>query len=90
MFCYDLDTLLEDGFARFLAAYHEVYPITREELAFLPEAYRFFILNYVAKHGRYFFQDVYASKLEREAFTRYFPQLQQGLDVERLAKACGL
>lgn len=90
VFSYDLDTLLEDGFARFLAAYHEVYPITREELEFVPEAYRFFILNYVVKHGRYFFQDVYASKLEREAFTRYFPQLQQGLDVERLAKACGL
>ncbi|MEC7379189.1 MAG: hypothetical protein VX886_03280 [Pseudomonadota bacterium] len=90
VFSYDLDTLLEDGFARFLAAYHEVYPITREELEFVLEAYRFFILNYVVKHGRYFFQDVYASKLEREAFTRYFPQLQQGLDVERLAKACGL
>ena len=90
MFSYDLDALLEDGFARFLAAYHEVYSITREELEFVPEAYRFFILNYAVKHGRYFFQDVYASKLEREAVTRYFPQLQQGLDVERLAKACGL
>jgi hypothetical protein len=90
VFSYDLNTLFEDGFIRFLSAYHEVYPLTREELEFLPEAYRFFILNYVIKYGRYFFQDVYASKLEREAFTRYFPQLQKGFDVERLAKACGV
>ena len=37
VFSYDLDTLLEDGFARFLAAYHEVYPITREELDLCPK-----------------------------------------------------
>ena len=80
----------EDGFLRFLAAYHEVYPLTREELAFLPEAYRFFILNYVIKYGRYFFQDIYASKLGREAFTKYFPRLQQGFDVEWLCRRLGL
>lgn len=89
-FSYQLDTLLEDGFLRFLGAYHEVYPLTREELQFLPEAYRFFILNYVIKYGHYFFQDIYASKLGREAFTEYFPRLQQGFDVDRLCRHLGL
>ena len=89
-FSYQLDTLSEDGFLRFLGAYHEVYPLTREELQFLPEAYRFFILNYVIKYGHYFFQDIYASKLGREAFTEYFPRLQRGFDVDRLCRHLGL
>ena len=64
--------------------------MTREELQFLPEAYRFFILNYVIKYGHYFFQDIYASKLGREAFTEYFPRLQRGFDVDRLCRHLGL
>ena len=90
VFSYQLDTLSEPGFLRFLSAYHEVYPLTRAELAFLPEAYRFFILNYVIKYGHYFFQDIYASKLGREAFTQYFPRLQQGFDAEQLCRRLGV
>jgi len=39
----------------FLKNYHEVYPLMEGEIRFLKEAYRFFILNYVIKNGRYFF-----------------------------------
>ena len=84
VFSYGPDTMLEKGFIRFLSAYNEVYPLSREELEFLPEAYRFFILNYVIRHGRYFFQEIYATKLEREAFTHYFPRLEEISMVDKI------
>lgn len=75
VFSYRIDPLMEDRFLEFLKAYHQVYPITENEILFLKEAYRFFILNYVIKDGRYFFHEIYASQLQREAFEIYIPQI---------------
>jgi hypothetical protein len=90
VFSYWVDTLMEDRFILFLKAYHRIYPLTRNEVLFLKEAYRFFILNYVLKDGRYFFHDVYASKLQREAFEVYLPTLDERFDGEKLLRALDL
>ncbi|HJP32717.1 MAG TPA: hypothetical protein QGF95_19395, partial [Candidatus Latescibacteria bacterium] len=78
-----------DRFLLFLRAYHEVFPLTEAEVRFLPEAYRFFILNYVIKYGQYFFHDIYASRLQKEAYRTYLPQLTR-LDVDRLLATLSL
>jgi len=75
MFSYMIDPLMENRFLEFLKAYHTVYPLTENEILFMKEAYRFFILNYVIKDGRYFFHEIYASQLQREAYELYFPQI---------------
>ncbi|MFT3737839.1 MAG: hypothetical protein QM786_03700 [Breznakibacter sp.] len=90
VFSYWADTLMEDRFIIFLKAYHHVFPLTRNEVLFLKEAYRFFILNYVLKDGRYFFHDVYAQKLQHEAFEIYLPTLDQKFDGNRLLDALEL
>ena len=74
----------------FLKSYHAVYPLRPEEVYFIKEAYRFFILNYVVKYGRYFFHDVYANKLQREAFEIYFPRLEDGFNPDKILKALNL
>jgi hypothetical protein len=55
-FTYGSHTLLEPRFRRFLAVYHSVFAMTPEEVLFLKEAYRFFLLNYVVREGEYFFR----------------------------------
>ncbi len=91
VFTYNLGPLAEDRFVRFLRAYHKVFPLTEPEIHFLPEAYRFFILNYVIKDGRYFFHEIFATKLQREAYEQYFPVLDAGFDAaglwERVVKS---
>jgi Ser/Thr protein kinase RdoA (MazF antagonist) len=89
VFSYVIDTFLDDRFLDFLRAYHEEFPLTEAEIRFLPEAYRFFILNYVVKYGQHFFHDIYASRLQREAYETYLPQIGR-LDVERLLRALSL
>ncbi|MEM9325067.1 MAG: hypothetical protein AAGA85_05405 [Bacteroidota bacterium] len=89
MFSYLIDPLMEDRFLEFLSAYHEVFPLSRNEVLLMKEAYRFFILNYVVKDGRYFFHEIYASRLQREAFTIYFPQIDR-FNPERINQRLGL
>lgn len=89
VFSYTISQLSEDRFLLFLKAYHEVYPLTRDEVYLLKEAYRFFILNYVIKDGRYFFHELYASKLIQEAFEIYFPQIDQ-FDADKILAALNL
>ena len=89
-FSYLIDPLMEDRFLIFLKAYHDVYPLKEEEIRFIKEAYRFFILNYVIKDGRYFFHEIYASKLQLEAHQIYFKQLDKSFDVKKLLKALKL
>jgi Ser/Thr protein kinase RdoA (MazF antagonist) len=67
--------LWEERFIVFLKNYHEVNPLTETEIRFLPEAYRFFILNYVIKDGRYFFHELFATKLQMEAYESYLPSV---------------
>lgn len=49
VFSYTINTMMEDRFMLFLTEYHKVNPLTADEIRFLREAYRFFILNYVIK-----------------------------------------
>lgn len=76
VFSYTGSPLLEARFFRFLRAYHAAFPIAPNELAFLKEAYRFFLLNYVVRTGQHFFLPEFHQRLAREVVTRYLPELE--------------
>jgi len=86
-FSYRINTMMEDRFILFLTEYHKVNPLTANELRFLREGYRFFILNYVIKDGNYFFSEPYAKKLQEEAFDIYLPSVDTEFDPEVLIDA---
>ncbi|MCU1344566.1 MAG: hypothetical protein JWL70_832, partial [Acidimicrobiia bacterium] len=50
---------------------------------FIPETYRFFILNYVIRAGASFFQPTLCARLQRDAVTLCLPALET-FNVERL------
>ncbi len=75
-FSYTVDPLFEPRFQRFLRAYHEVHRLTKEELLFLKEAYRFFVLNYVLRVGEHFFQPDICQRLQHESVEEYLPHLE--------------
>lgn len=75
LFSYNVDVMLEDRFIIFLKNYHKIYPLSSNEVLFLKEAYRFFLLNYVIRHGRYFFHELYAAKLQKEAYEIHLPSI---------------
>ena len=77
VFHYNVEVLNEPRFVRFLQRYHEVYPLTAAELDLLGEAYRFFLLNYVIKDGRYFFHELFARKLLAEALEEGLPSVKR-------------
>lgn len=89
IFKYGFDILKEERFIHFLKSYHDVFPLKREELLFIKEAYRFFLLNYVVREGRRFFHDDYSSKLQQETY-KYLPMLDQELDCNIYIKALNL
>jgi Ser/Thr protein kinase RdoA (MazF antagonist) len=89
VFSYLTDPLTEDRFMLFLAEYHEVFPLHAEELMFLKEMYRFFILNYVVHFGNYFFHDLIAKRLQKEAYESYLPQIDN-FDPQKIVKRLGL
>jgi hypothetical protein len=84
VFSYGINTMMEDRFLIFLEEYHKINPLTSNELRFMREAYRFFILNYVIKDGSYFFTEQYAGKLQVEAFDIYLPSVDLDFDAEKL------
>ena len=84
IFSYTIDPMMEDRFLLFLKSYHKVYPLSESEIKLIKEAYRFFIINYVIKDGRYFFNEIYASRLQQEAFSLYFPKLETDFDESKL------
>jgi Ser/Thr protein kinase RdoA (MazF antagonist) len=59
----------------FLSEYHKVFPLSPQEINFLPWAYRFFILNYVIREGSKFFRTDIAEQFRHDAATLYLPQL---------------
>lgn len=85
-FSYTATQLKEDRFLLFLEEYHKVFPLTENEVRFLKEAYRFFILHYVISNGIYFFSNAYAQKLQREACEIYLPQLDSVFNPEVILK----
>ena len=74
-FTYSPHTLLEPRFINFLRQYHEVFPLSKRELLFLPWAYRFFILNYVIREGAKFFREDISVKFRKDATRIYLPML---------------
>ena len=86
-FSYSIDPFLEERFIFFLKHYHKVFPLSENEVRFIKEAYRFFLLNYVVKFGKYFFLSRFALKLKQEAFETYFPSLDAEFDTEVILKA---
>lgn len=75
-FSYTVDPLFESRFYKFLRVYHQVHQLTKEELLFLKEAYRFFVLNYVLRVGEHFFQPDICRRLQHEAVEDYLPHLE--------------
>lgn len=90
VFTYNIGPLMEDRFILFLKNYHDIFPLTANEIHLLKEVYRFFILNYVIKDGRYFFHEIYASKLQNEAYKSYFPSIEKEFNADKLLKALNL
>ena len=80
---YGAHTLLEPRFRAFLAAYHAVFPLAPEELLFLKEAYRFFLLYYVVGEGRHFFRHGFWQHLLHDAVDVQLPALDD-LDLTPL------
>lgn len=90
VFSYEVERLMEDRFILFLQAYHEEYPLKRNEILFLKEAYRFFLLNYVVKYGRYFFHEIFATRLQQEAYNIHLPGIDKTFDSDVLLNALHL
>jgi hypothetical protein len=90
VFSYYIGTMMEDRFILFLKEYHKANPLTADEIRFLKEAYRFFILNYVIKDGKHFFNEQYAKKLQAEAFEIYLPSVDRDFDAEKIIAALGI
>ncbi len=82
-FSYGAHTLLEPSFLAMLRAYRAVFPLDQDELRFLPEVYRFFILNYVVREGARFFRPDLCATFRRDAVRTYLPAFDQ-LDFSAL------
>jgi Ser/Thr protein kinase RdoA (MazF antagonist) len=74
-FTYGAHTLLEPRFRAFLRAYHRRFPLSDAEVLFLPEAYRFFLLNYVVREGRHFFRHDIWRLLQHDVVDLHLPRL---------------
>jgi len=85
---YSPHTLVEPQFCEFLAAYHQVFPLTEEEVRFIPEAFRFFILNYVVREGARFFRRDLCVKFRSDAARSYLPAFDR-FDITPLLQATG-
>jgi hypothetical protein len=82
-FTYGSHTLTEPRFKRFLRAYHQQFPLTEDEVLFLGEAYRFFLLNYVIREGRHFFRHDIWRSLQHDVVDVHLPALDH-LDLRPL------
>jgi len=82
-FSYSAHTLTEPRFVKFISAYHEVFPLSRTEIEFLPFAYRFFILNYVIREGARFFRPDLCAQFRRDAANHYLVESER-IDLSEL------
>ncbi len=76
-FTYGPHTLVEPTFLEFLKTYRQVFPMSDEEVMFLPEVYRFFILNYVVREGARFFRPDLCTLFRADAVRTYLPALDR-------------
>lgn len=86
VFTYSTAPFFESRFARFLSAYHAHFPLSENEVLFLKEAYRFFLLNYVVRAGEHFFRPSYCERLQYECVHQYLPALDN-IDFSPLLRA---
>jgi len=82
-FTYSAHTLVEPRFVKFIEAYNEVFKLTRQEIEFLPFAYRFFILNYVIREGARFFRPDLCRQFRRDAANSYLIESER-IDLSAL------
>jgi Ser/Thr protein kinase RdoA (MazF antagonist) len=87
-FTYASHTLTEPRFVRFIRAYHEVSPLSEQDIRFLPEVYRFFLLNYVVRQGARFFRPDLCRRFRRDTARTYLHELGS-LDLRPLLRAVG-
>lgn len=87
-FTYSPHTLVEDRFVGFVRAYHDVNPLSRRDIEFLPYAYRIFILNYVIREGARFFRDDLCAQFRRDAARGYLDASTK-LDLSPLLAVVG-
>ena len=85
VFSYSSHTLTEPRFVEFLRAYHQVSPLSEAELRFIPEIYRFFILNYVVREGARFFRSDLCRKFRSDAANHFLPELDR-IDITPLLR----
>ena len=83
VFSYSPHPMLEARFKHLLASYHRIFPLDENEILFLREVYRFFILNYVVREGDNFFQPEYWHRLQQEAVSLCLPAAER-LDLRPL------
>ncbi len=88
-FTYSPHTLVEPRFCQFVKAYHRIFPLREDEVTFVLETYRFFILHYVIGNGNRFFRDDLWKRLQHEAVSMYLPAADQ-LDLTPLQRVVAL
>ncbi len=76
-FSYGVHTLGEPRFRRFLAAYHEVSPLTEADVEMIIETYRFFILHLVISVGDHFFRPDLWDTFRRDAIGNGLPSIDR-------------
>ncbi len=74
-FSYGVHTLAEPRFQRFLAAYHEVRPLTESDIELIVETYRFFLLHYVISVGDHFFRSDLWDTFRMDAISSGLPSI---------------
>lgn len=90
VFTYNVSTMMEDRFIRFLKKYHEVYPLEEKEIYFLKESYRFFLLNYVVRAGKHFFRSKIANQLQKDTFEVHLKNIDVQFYADKLLRALDL
>lgn len=88
-FTYEVGTLQSERFLLFLRHYHNEFPLVAAEVHMIKECYRFFLLNYVLKHGTYFFNDRYSKLLQRDVVETHLESIDN-FDPGVIIKELGL
>jgi Ser/Thr protein kinase RdoA (MazF antagonist) len=76
-FTYGAHTLTEPTFLALVQAYRSVFPLAADEVRFLPEVYRFFILNYVVREGARFFRPDLCAQFRRDTVRSNLPSFDR-------------
>ena len=90
VFTYNIEVLMQERFILFLKHYHKKFPLEERDILLLRETYRFFLLTYVVKYGRYFFHELFATKLQRETFEIHLPSIEKLFNPKPLLEALDL